>query len=268
MMDRDAWRSQSRLWAHIGTPLRPSADDMRVVADWLQDPALCAPALRAIVLGATPEYHALPWPLDAQVTAVDISPVMLREVWPGPHTLCADWLELPLPEAGIDLVLCDGGLNVLGYPEQQQSLVTALKRVLKPGGLAILRVFTLPERRERLDAIFADLRAGILSGSVARLRIWMALQESPEAGVANGESWRVLGSAEPDVERLAGLLEMDAGYLRTMLDANDTRIYHFPPAATIRRMFCEEPGGFRLEEERSPSYAAGSYCPSYVLRRL
>src|ERR1043166_3006349 len=53
-------------------------------------------------------------------------------VWPGPREAvrCEDWLEMKLPAASRDIVLCDGGLNLLAYPDEQQRLASILSEVL------------------------------------------------------------------------------------------------------------------------------------------
>lgn len=263
----DEWQQVSRLWAHIGHPMRPGADDLRVIERRLADPALRKPAPRVIVLGSTPEYHGLPWPADVQLTAVDKSQTMLTTLWPGSARLCADWLDLPLAAGDADLALCDGGLAVLPWPHGQQAFAVELARVLRPGGLAVLRCFTPPAQREPLAAIAEDVLAGKLTRSAARLRIWMALQESPEQGVDNAESWRVLLDIEPRTERLAELIKVDADYLRAVKVKLESRIYHFASAAAVHEVFCGEPGGFRLEEMHVPDYPFGAWCPTHVLRR-
>ncbi len=264
----DAWQQAARLWQYMGAPIRPGAEDLRVITDWLPDPALQKAALRVVVLGATPEYHALPWPDDVVLTAADRSQLMLDAIWPGSNTLCADWLALPLPDASVDLLLCDGGLCLQPWPQGQQALVAALARVLKPGGLLILRSFTQPAPPESTDVVLAAVRAGHAGRDLARLRLWMAMQRSPAEGISNVASWQLLGSAEPDVDKLATLLNTDAGYLRTVLARADDRRFYFTGEADVSSMFCVQPGGFRLEERRVPTYPYGFCCPTHVLRRV
>ncbi len=265
----DAWQQAARLWKHMGAPIRPGAEDLRVITERLQDPALQKAALRVVVLGATPEYHALPWPDDVVLTAADKSQLMLDAIWPGGDTLCADWTALPLADASVDFLLCDGGLCLQPWPQGQHALVTALARVLKPGGLLILRSFVQPAVPESIDTVLADLRAGRLADrNLARLRVWMAMQRSVAEGVSNVASWKLLGSAAPDVETLAKLMNTDADYLRVVLAKSDDRSFHFADEREISGMFCTEPGGFRLEEVRVPAYPYGACCPTHVLRRL
>jgi hypothetical protein len=64
---------------------------------------------------------------------------------------------MKLPAASRDIVLCDGGINLLAYPEEQQHLASTLKGVLAEGGLCILRLFVRPAEREPCDAVVADL---------------------------------------------------------------------------------------------------------------
>lgn len=73
-----------------------------------------------------------------RVTAVDISPAMLavaRQITSGtavPIALeQADAIELPLPDGGADVVVCQQGLQF--FPDQPAALA-AMLRVLAPGG--------------------------------------------------------------------------------------------------------------------------------------
>lgn len=265
----DRWKHAARHWAQMGHPLRPGTADLRVITTWLADPEFRASALRAIVLGATPEYHALPWPLNTQVMAIDRSATMLQAIWPGPTSLRADWLNLPLAAAAVDLALCDGGLALQAWPLEQHALVTSMLRILRPGGLLILRCFVPPPIRESVESIRDDVRAGRhVNHNLVRLRLWMALQESPEKGVNNRTAWRALAAFEPRIETLASLLQVDADYLRAAVTDADERMFHFADLATIVAMFCQAPGGFRLEEQHVADYPFAALCPTLVLRRI
>ena len=73
------WELQSRQWAQLKAPLRPSPEDVHIVeqaiGDW-RDARGRAP--RALVLGSTFELAALRWPERSQVVAIDRVHGMLR----------------------------------------------------------------------------------------------------------------------------------------------------------------------------------------------
>src|SRR5690606_904625 len=112
-MPEPLWEQQARQWAQLKPPLRPSAEDIavaqRVVDEWVLARG-CAP--RALVLGATPEFASLRWVEGSAVVAVDLSSVMLGNVWlPAPSApgrrwaVRGQWLQLPHPPQSMDLVL-------------------------------------------------------------------------------------------------------------------------------------------------------------------
>ena len=71
--------------------------------------------------------------------------------------MCANWLDLNLPDGSRDIVLCDGGLETQPYPQGQQQLVRIIRNVLSDQGLCIFRLYVLPPKRESLDAILGDM---------------------------------------------------------------------------------------------------------------
>src|SRR5690606_36173175 len=217
----------------------------------------------------TPEYHALPWPADARVIAVDRSVAMLQAVWPGSERVHADWRALPLADTAVDLVLCDGGLVLQAWPRAQQALVLSLQRDIRPGGLLSLRCFVPPAVRESLADIRADLQTGRHTNpNLLRLRQWLALQQSPAAGVDNRAAWAALAALGPRLDELAARLQVDSAYLRVAVAEADDRTFHFIDLAAIRELFCNSPGGFRLEQLHVGDYPFAELCPRCVLRRL
>ena len=112
---------------------------------------------------------------------------MIKHVWPGrgDEVLVGDWEELPLPETSRDLVLCDGGLHLLQYPAAQKRVVARLAQVVRAGGRCVFRLFALPSKRETAAAVLNNLRQGKIPDlNHLKLRLGMALQRTPEEGVA------------------------------------------------------------------------------------
>jgi hypothetical protein len=226
---------------------------------------------RVLLLGVTPELYGLPWQEGTDFLAVDRTMAAIEAVWPGPReaVLCEDWLEMKLPDASRDIVLCDGGLNLLGYPEEQQQLASILRGVLAEDGLCILRLFVRPAERETRDAIIADLMEGrIPSMNVLKLRLWAALQESPSQGVELDKVWRTVQDAAGSLEELASRLgwPLEETLFINAYRGSTTR-YWLGTVDEVAKLFCDDVGGFELASTRVPSYERGRQCPTVVLRR-
>ena len=99
----DHWNEHARQWSLIGPPLRPAAEDIRLleaaVQDWRSCTAVAAP--RALLCGVTPEIARMRWPAGTRLIAVDHSRPMIAGVWPAAQVpgvaVCGDWLALPFP---------------------------------------------------------------------------------------------------------------------------------------------------------------------------
>jgi SAM-dependent methyltransferase len=262
------WREIARRWEQVGPPLRPSPEDVAVYAAIVAQ-RRCPP--RALILGVTPELYHLPWAAGTDLCAVDHTQEMIDAVWPGPRSAVrhADWTDLPLPAASRDLAVCDGGLHLLAYPDAHHKLIWALHRVLAPGGLAVFRLFVPPARRESPAAVLADLRAGqIPNVNILKLRLGMALQEDPRSGVQLAAVWDALHRATPNLRQLAEDIHWPLESLLAVETYRDcSSRYHFLGVGEVRRLFCQEPGGFVLEMIHFPAYPLGEQCPMVVFRR-
>ena len=265
------WAKVARNWKLHGPPLRPSPQDVRfseeAVGSWRGQGA----PPRVLLLGVTPELYRLPWREGTDFLAVDRTMEAIEAVWPGPREAvrCEEWLEMKLPAASRDIVLCDGGLNLLAYPEEQLQLASILREVLAEEGLCILRLFVRPAERETRDAVLADLMGGrIPNMNVLKLRLWAALQESPSQGVELDTVWRTVQSAAGSLEELASRLgwPLDETLFINAYRGSTTR-YWLGTVDEIAKIFCQAVGGFELLSMRVPSYECGRQCPTVVLRR-
>jgi SAM-dependent methyltransferase len=226
-------------------------------------------ALRALILGVTPELYSLAWPLGSDVRAVDHTPAMIDVVWPGPRDAvsCAEWTELPFPEASRDVVLCDGGLHLLSYPSGQRALASELRRVLAVGGLFAIRLFLPPAERESPDRVLEEFTQGrVASLNALKLRLGPALAESAESGVELDRVYRAVHAVAPDLDRLAERLALDPEQLRAIETYRDSRVkYHFVTLSEASELFSQH--GFELVSKQEPSYVLGERCPVVVFRR-
>ena len=265
------WAKVARNWKLHGPPLRPSLEDLRfseeAVGAWRGQGS----PPRVLLLGVTPELYRLSWKRGTDFLAVDHTMEVIEAVWPGPRAAvrCEDWLEMKLPAASRDIVLCDGGMNLLAYPAEQRRLASILRTVIAEEGLCILRLFVRPAERETRDAVLADLMAGrIANMNVLKLRLWAALQESPSQGVELDTVWRTVQGAAGNLEELASRLGWS---LEETLFINayrgSTNRYWIGTVDEVAKIFCQDVGGFELTNTRVPSYEGGRQCPTVVLRR-
>ncbi len=268
------WPRVARLWEQLGSPLRPVDADLAAVRYALKDWCATHPEAtpRGVILGVTPELCRLPWPDPAQVVAVDRTLEMIAHVWPGDpaQVICADWRSLPLAAASADFAACDGGLHLLDFPSGQLALFTELARAVAPGGLVVLRLFTPPAKPETVERLLETLFAGgIRDVNCLKLRLGMALQASPESGVALQDVWRTLHSAAGDWSDLAARLGWDIDQLLAIDAYRDSPArYHFVSEAMVVDLSCSRTdGAFEPVDRHVPTYAMGDQCPTLVLRR-
>lgn len=255
----------------VGPPLRPVAEDLGFCWEAVEEWARHRGAPRVLILGVTPELYRLPWPKGTDVLAVDRTQAMIDSEWLGPRQAvqCADWLTLSLPNASRDIALCDGGLHLIAYPEDQQRLVCILRNLLADEGLCILRLFVPPAQRESPETVLGDLLDGkVTSLNILKLRLGMSLLESASAGVELGAIWRRFHKAVPDLEALASRIGWTPEHARAIEAYRGSKArYCFASVGQVSEMFCGAPGGFKVRSVKTPSYELGEQCPTLVLQR-
>ncbi len=105
-----------------------------------------------------------------RVLAADISPAMLaiaRAKPVDPAAAPIDWIEapaapIPLPDASVDLVTCQQGLQF--FPDKVGAL-TEMRRVLRPGGRAGVAVWTQVE--DQIFRFLPQAMAKVVSSELA-----------------------------------------------------------------------------------------------------
>lgn len=268
------WPKAARFWKQIGPPLRPVAEDVLFVRNVLNEWG-CRPEGKppqALILGVTPEFYHLPWPAGTSLKAVDRTPAMIEYVWPGPVEAVtqADWLHIPYQQASMDLVLCDGGLHLLAYPDEQTELANKLAYVLAPGGYCVFRLFVPPATRETVDEVAAELLAGNIENlNYLKLRLGMALQRDAIEGIRLDTVWQALHAIQPDQVELARHLGWEMDHLSAINAYRDSvSRYHFVTIDEAIATFCAGTGGaFQIERKEWPNYRMGSQFPTIVFRR-
>jgi SAM-dependent methyltransferase len=264
------WRDIARLWEQVGPPLRPSTQDTAFLTDAIDSWARDNGAPRMLILGVTPELYRLPWPNGTDVLAVDHMQDMIDAIWPGPRNaiICAEWTNMPLQTGSRDIVLCDGGLNLLTYPSGHRQLVRTLHRVIASGGLCIFRLFVPPKKHETIDDVLQDLlEAKIPNLNLLKIRLWMALHKNITQGVQLKRVWDAIHRVAPDFNRVASTIGWPLEHLLVINTyRNCSARYFFLSLDDVRHLFCESPGGFTLEAVHVPTYELGELCPTVVLR--
>jgi SAM-dependent methyltransferase len=265
------WPDIARLWAQVGPPLRPASQDIAIFTETINSWTHDNGPPRALILGVTPELYGLPWPQGTNLLAVDRTQGMIDVVWPGPRNAVvrADWTAIPLRDGSRDVVLCDGGVHLMSHPDGHRKFVRTLHRIVASGGLCIFRLFVPPRQRETPVRVLRDLLEGKISNlNILKLRLGMALQEHIAQGIALGQVWNAIHRAAPDFERLASRIGWPLEHLLAINTYRDSEIrYFFLDPDTVRRLFCDSPGGFEWVTVRVPTYELGDRCPTIVLRR-
>jgi ubiquinone/menaquinone biosynthesis C-methylase UbiE len=130
--------------------------------------------------------------VDGRVAALDLNPGMLAVAadLPPVEGAAIEWVEgaaqaLPFAEASFDVVCCQLGLQF--FPDREGA-VREMKRVLVPGGRAVVMVWREIDRAPGFAVLAAALGRTISSDAEALMRAPFALSE-------DGELSRLLESA-------------------------------------------------------------------------
>jgi SAM-dependent methyltransferase len=265
-----SWRGFEGVYANLGSPLLPSVEDRHfleyAICEWVA--AHPGETLQALLLGVTPGLAGISWPQRSFLLAVDRSESMIASVWPGNvpsirGAIRADWLALPVRDRSLDLVAGDGSRIALRYPDGYRTLARAIRSVLRPGGVLVLRAFVRPPVAEDPGDVIAELPRHA-SFHQFKLRLLMALQASPEEGVQLDHAHRYWTACNIDRAALA----LETGWRREEIDTMDRYrglddVYTFPTIAELLALTAEF---FAATSIFVPSYPLGECCPSLVMQ--
>lgn len=124
-------------------------DQRRSILDWLGP----TQAKRVLDAGCGVGAFSEPLAVTNEVHGVDLAETALRYAQRrGIHAVCADLGRLPFADAGFDLVLCIGVLQLV--PEYQ-SLLSALHAQVKPGGLLLIQTLNQHSLQRKVLSRFA-----------------------------------------------------------------------------------------------------------------
>lgn len=270
-MDRSArayWDRIALRW-RIAEPLAPGREDLA----WFERQAArhAGAAARALLFGVTAGIAAMRWPAGTRLLAADWSGNMLKMVWPAkgvpPATsvICADWRELPLPGATIDLIVGDGCYTALGNLAGAAQLNAEMRRVLRRGGSVLMRCFCKPDSGLDVQQLFDELFAGrIRNLDLFRWLLAMALQGGAKAGVPVSALWEQWTRRVPDTRALQARMQWtDDAVVNMERMATADMTYSFASLDELLRAAAPD---FELIERDEPAYDWGELFPRIVLR--
>ena len=265
------WDHAARSFSVLGPPLKPSPEDIQfaenAVSNWCAEHPARAP--QALLLGVTAEIAAMRWPEGSSLLAVDNSFAMVQTVWPGNvlnkrRVVCGDWLELPRASGSCDIVVGDGSMNCLRYPDGFRALARSIRRILRPDGVLLLRSFVLPEVKDSLEQTFADLfNRKFPTVNHFKYQLLMAMQRSAKQGIAVEDVYREWARRKINKDELLTLTGWEPQSLQSIELYKDQDVVHtFPTVAELRSVLAEF---FDEVSMSTPGYFLGDRCPSFVL---
>lgn len=269
------WRRFAERFALLDSPLRPCAEDIRIIEEMLAaEPEVfgAGSKKRVWLLGVTPEIATARWPLEVELIAVERVQAMIEFVWPGDtdrrKAICADWLDVPLPDQSVDLAIGDGCLTAVGFPDDLSRLLASVHRCLRPGGYLLMRLFCRPDVAETPDSVIAELQSGAIGGFHAfKWRLAMALQGKDNASdVAVDDIWRAWNAARIDMRALAAARDWPLEQVALIE-------YYKGSAARYNFMRYDDTilllkrAGFVLMATRTGSYELAECCPHVLLKK-
>lgn len=265
------WAAIARQWGDQGPPLRPHPDDIALMSAAASRAAGAGSGeRRLLLLGVTEEIATARWPFPARLFAADHAFGMISALWPGNtparQVACADWRRLPLGDAVVDIALGDGCLSAMPFPQPAGEFSREVRRVLKPDGVLVLRLFCRPAVSETLEEVAAALGEGRIGSPHAfRWRLAMAVQGAdPARGARLAEVWDAFRSMVREPADLARRFAWrpEALALFEHYRDRDTR-YSFPSIEEVLAAMPE----FALLEAAHGRYELAERCPVVSLRQ-
>lgn len=270
------WLTLAAHWDLLGSPVRPCVEDIGVIEEMLSAETNLfdkAGGKKAWLLGITPEIAAARCLHAIDLVAVERIQTMIDHVWPGDtdgrRAIRADWVHAPFPDESFDLVIGDGCLTPVSFPDQLSGLLSSVHRCLRRDGYLMLRLFCRPDVAETPGAVIAALRSGAIGSIHAfKWRLAMAVQGTIDGpDVALDEVWQVWNAAHIDVAALAEERGWSHAEIGTM------EFYRGSPARNNFMRFDEtirhlQQAGFDLVATRTGHYELAERCPHVLLKKL
>lgn len=270
----DFWEDRALQWDTMEPPLRPCPKDTaimrRLVDEWYGSAGNRSP--RVLILGVTPEIATMPWPGGTRLLAVDSSPGMIRHVWPGrswPNAAVVqgNWLAMPVRSGSSDVVIGDGFLSNMSYPEGYRAVKEELRRVVRPDGILALRLFGRRDPSEWPAEVVESMRAGLIgSFSAFRLRLMISVQKDLASGVKLADVWEAWHEGVQEPETVARAFGWPPGAVKIMERYRGVQVaVTYPTVEELADVFSPE---FSLAGCFYPEYELGDYHPTLLFRPM
>ena len=143
-----SWDKIADIWSKYTAPLRPTPKTINFYRNAVIESLHENRSIKVLILGATPEIRDMfeEFKFSVEVICSDLSLEMYIAMSSitsfknqNEMFLLSDWNTMPLAQNSFDLILGDGFLtNVI--PVLQHSLLSKLRKLLKPTGLLVHRI--------------------------------------------------------------------------------------------------------------------------------
>ncbi len=196
---------------------------------------------------------------------------MIARVWPGDEgakrAALGDWRTMPFAAAGYDAVIGDNCLAFLSYPDGLEQVVAQVRRVLRPDGLAVFRVFVAPQTPPSDDDLirFAYSLKG-KSQDAFRWRIAMHTANcAPTPNVLANDVWLEFRRLFPKPEELLRANGWEEGSFSVLeLYRGSEMMISFPTVDELSGVALRQFG--QMDLHSSGDYPMSEHCPFVVLR--
>ncbi len=156
-----AWKQIADMWnTYFTPPSRISPGEVKKYRQWLKK--IKKGNMKALVLGVTPEIREALAEFGYETTCIDINKEMIQAMNslikiknPDEMIVNENWLANSLEGKSFDVVLGDAVFPNIPWKEWK-TLLSEVRRVLKPNGVFITRAFCVPRKKPfaSLDEIF------------------------------------------------------------------------------------------------------------------
>ncbi len=156
-----AWKQIAGMWnTYFTPPSRISPGEVGKYREWLKK--IKKGSMKALVLGVTPEIRDALAEFGYETTCIDLNKEMILAMNslikvknPAENIVNENWLSNSLQDNSFDVVLGDAILPNVPWSEWK-TLLSEVKRVLKPNGVFITRAFCVPRKKPfaTVDEIF------------------------------------------------------------------------------------------------------------------
>lgn len=263
------WDKHAEQWNNIGAPLRPSSPDIQIMCSWLHEIDCQSESFNVLLLGVTPELAQIRWPENTRLFAIDSNFSMIKSVLlknnlsKSSLISMGNWLQLPLPESFINLVIGDGCYSMLSG-KNYDTLSNEIVRVLHPTGHFFMRFFIRPDDNESIELIQDDFLSGRIDNfHILKWRIAMALHDALEQGVCLKEIWHIWNK---HFKIHTKYLQWSEQTMNTIdVYKNNPAFYTFPTYPELSSRLYNQ---FRILDRYTPDYKLGERCPTLKLKPL